>query len=119
MQDQQTKTLAAERDKTWQQALSHWNEARIARQARQPGQRCRSLEALAAAVQELRSLGQLEANRAELRDDALASLTLWDVRAVKRLPAAPGLASPAVDPLGQLLRFRRGPERGLLAAPCG
>ena len=101
LRDQQVKTVAAERDKTWQQALSHWKEARIARAARQPGQRWRSLEALAATVQELRSLGQLEASRAELRDDAIASLTLWDVRPVKRLAGAPGLPAPAIDPLGR------------------
>ena len=119
LQDQQTKTLAAERDKTWEQALSHWKEARIARAARQPGQRCRSLEALAAAVQELRSLGQLEANRAELRDDAIASLTLWDVRPVGHLSggARPRLLRRSIPWAATTLR--RGPEPGLLAAPRG
>jgi WD40 repeat protein/serine/threonine protein kinase len=101
LQDQQTRTRAAERDTTWQLALSRWQEARILREARQPGQRHRSLEALAAAVRYLRSLDQLEAHRRELRDDAIAALTLWDVRAVKRLPAAPRLPFPGVDPLRQ------------------
>jgi serine/threonine protein kinase len=101
LKEQQTKTLAAERDKTWGLALSHWKDARIARASRQPGQRWRSLEALAAAVQELRSLDRLEDNRAELRDDAIASLTLWDVRPVKRLSGAPGRPGPAIDPLGR------------------
>jgi serine/threonine protein kinase/WD40 repeat protein len=100
LQEQQNKTIAAERDKTLQLAQSRWNEARLSRQARRPGQRYRSLEALAEAVRHLRSLEQLQANRAELRDDALASLTLWDVRPVKRL-AAPRIPWPAVDPLGQ------------------
>jgi serine/threonine protein kinase/WD40 repeat protein len=92
---------AAEREKTLQLALARWNEARMTRQARQPGQRHRSLEALAATVQDLRSLGELEAHRDELRDDALACLTLWDVRPVSRLPVAPLRPLPAVDPLGQ------------------
>jgi serine/threonine protein kinase/WD40 repeat protein len=110
LRGQQIKTLAAERDRTWQQALSHWKETRIARAARQPGQRWRSLEALAATVQALRSLGQLEANRAELRDDAIASLTRWDVRAVGRLSAAPRLPGPGVDPLGQHYAFAEAPS---------
>ena len=58
-------------------------------------------------MQELRSLGQLEANRDELRDDAIASLTLWDVRAVGRLSATPGLAKPGVDPLAGITRSPR------------
>jgi serine/threonine protein kinase/WD40 repeat protein len=101
LREQQIKTRAAERDTTWEQAMSHWKEARIAHAARQPGQRWRSLEALAAAVHELRSLGRLDASRAELRDDAIASLTLWDVRPVKRLSGTPGLPGPVVDPLGR------------------
>jgi serine/threonine protein kinase/WD40 repeat protein len=108
--EQQTKAMAAERDKTWEHALTHWKEARISRAARQPGQRWRSLDDLAAAVQELRSLGQLGANRAELRDDAIASLTLWDVRAVGHLPAPSGLATPSVDPLGEYYAFAEAPN---------
>lgn len=96
---QELQTRAAERDKTLQLALGRWNEARLSRQARRPGQRYHSLEALADTVRHLRSLDQLEAKRPELRDDALASLTLWDVRAVKRLSAAPDRFL-AVDPLG-------------------
>ena len=57
LQEQQIKTETAERDKTWETALSHWKEARMARESRQPGQRWRSLEALTAAVQELRLFG--------------------------------------------------------------
>jgi serine/threonine protein kinase/WD40 repeat protein len=110
LRDQHIKTLAAERDKTWGLALAHWKEARIARSARQPGQRWRSLEALAAALQELRSLGQFEANRAELRDDAIASITLWDVRPVKHLSGTPGLPSPEVDALGRHYAFVDAPN---------
>jgi serine/threonine protein kinase/WD40 repeat protein len=106
--DQQTKALAAERDKTWEHALTLWQEARISRAARQPGQRWRSLDDLSAAVLELRSLGQLEAKRAELRDDAIASLTLWDVRPVGHLPSKPGLATSRVDPLGQSYAYAEG-----------
>jgi serine/threonine protein kinase/WD40 repeat protein len=91
----------AERGKTLQLALSRWNEARLVRRSRQPGQRQRSLEALTEAVRHLHSLGQLETRRRELRDDAIASLTLWDVRPVKHLPATPVRSLPAVDPLGQ------------------
>jgi serine/threonine protein kinase/WD40 repeat protein len=101
LKDQRDRTLAAERDRSWGLALSQWKEARIARAARQPGQRWRSLDALAAAARELRSLGRFEASRAELRDDAIASLTLWDVRLLSRLPGAPGLPAPAADPLGR------------------
>jgi serine/threonine protein kinase/WD40 repeat protein len=110
LRDQQTRTTAAERDKAWQHALSHWKEAQIARAARQPGQRWRSLEDLAAAVQHLRSLGQLEANRAEMRDDAISSLTLWDVRAVGHLPASTGLATPRIDPLGKYYAMAEAPN---------
>jgi WD40 repeat protein len=101
LQAQQQRARAAEREQTLQLALTRWNESRLARQARQPGQRYRSLEALAEAVRHLRSLGQLETHRPELRDDALASLTLWDVRAVQHQPRVPGLPWPVVDPLGR------------------
>jgi serine/threonine protein kinase len=99
LQEQQTKTQAAEREKTLQLAMSRWKEAQLSRQSRRPGQRYHSLEALAEAVQLLRSVDQLEAHSLELRNDAIASLTLWDVRPGKRLSAAPGLPWPAVDPL--------------------
>jgi serine/threonine protein kinase/WD40 repeat protein len=101
LHQQQTKTQSAERDKTLELAQLRWNEARLCRQARRPGQRYRSLEALAETVRHLRSLNRLEANRSELRDDALAALTLWDVRAVKNFPAERTLWWESVDPLGQ------------------
>jgi serine/threonine protein kinase/WD40 repeat protein len=101
LQEQQSQTRAAQRDKTLQLARARWNEARLSRQARRPGQRYRSLEALAEAVRHLRFLDQLEAKRPELRDDAIAAFTLWDVRPVRHLAVAPGLPWPAVDPLGQ------------------
>jgi serine/threonine protein kinase/WD40 repeat protein len=100
LQEQQTRTRAAEREKTLQLAQARWNEARLTRQAHQPGQRHRSLEALAEAVRHLRSLDQLEERRLALRNDAIACLTLWDVRPVKHLSRAPGLPAPTVDPLG-------------------
>jgi WD40 repeat protein/serine/threonine protein kinase len=92
---------AAERDRTLQLALTRWNEARLSRQTGQPGQRYHSLETLAEAVRLLGSLDQLEAHRLSLRNDALASLTLWDARPSKHLPVAPGLPWAAVDPLAQ------------------
>jgi serine/threonine protein kinase len=104
LREQQVKTRAAEaaeRDKAQKLALSYWRETRTSRQARQPGRRFSSLGALAEAVQQLRSLDQLADHRAELRDDAIASLTLWDVRPVRRLPVAPLRPLPAVDPLGR------------------
>ncbi len=101
LQEQQGQTRAAERDRTLQLALARWNEARLTLQARRPGQRYRSLEALAETVRHLRSLDQLEADRPELRNYALAALTLWDVRPVRRLSAVPGLPPPGVDPQGQ------------------
>jgi serine/threonine protein kinase/WD40 repeat protein len=96
-----TERDAAEREKTLQLALARWKEAQITRQARQPGQRSRSLEALAETVRLLRGLDQLQDHKAGLRDDAIACLTLWDVRAVKCLPASARLARPGVDPLGR------------------
>jgi serine/threonine protein kinase/WD40 repeat protein len=102
LEEQQRKTTAAERDKTLQLAFSRWNEARLSRQARRPGQRYRSLDALAQSVRHLRSLDQLEAHRLELRNDVIASLALWDVRPVKQYSTkAPGLPGPWLDPLGQ------------------
>ncbi|HKI32071.1 MAG TPA: serine/threonine-protein kinase, partial [Gemmataceae bacterium] len=101
LQAQEQQTRAAERENTLQLARALGNEARITRQSRQPGWRYRSLETLAEAVRHLRSLDQLEANRPQLRDEAIASLTLWDVRAVKRLSAAPPLPWRGVDPLGR------------------
>jgi serine/threonine protein kinase/WD40 repeat protein len=98
---QEQQARAAEREKTLQLAMARWREARMIRQSRQPGQRFRSLKALEATVGELRSLGQLDARRAELRDDALACLTLWDVHAVSQLPVAPLRPLPAIDPLGR------------------
>jgi serine/threonine protein kinase/WD40 repeat protein len=101
LRDQQAKTRAAEREKTVQLAKALRNEARLTRQARQPGQRYHSLEVLAEAVRHLRDLDQLEAQRLELRNDAIASATLWDVRPVKQLASVPGLPPPAVDRLGR------------------
>jgi WD40 repeat protein len=98
---QEQQTQAAEREKTWQLALARWHDARLSRQTRQPGQRYRSLEALAETVRHLRSLDQFEASRRELRDDTLAALTLWDVRAGKRLAAERTQWLQSVDPLGQ------------------
>jgi WD40 repeat protein len=98
---QEQRAQSAERELTLRLAMMRWNEARMTRQARQPGQRYRSLEALAATVRDLRSLDQLDAHRAELRDDVLACLTLWDVRAINRLPVPPLRPLPAVDPLGR------------------
>jgi serine/threonine protein kinase/WD40 repeat protein len=98
LQAQQEQTRAAEREKTLQLASALSNEARLSRQARQPGRRYRSLEAIAQAVDGLRSLDQLERHRLDLRNDALASLTLWDVRPVKRFPAS---AMYWADPLGE------------------
>jgi serine/threonine protein kinase/WD40 repeat protein len=83
---QEQKTRAAERAQTLQLALSRWNEARIYRQTRQPGQRYRGLEALAEAVRHFRSLDSLESYKIELRNDAIACLSRWDVRPVKRWP---------------------------------
>jgi serine/threonine protein kinase/WD40 repeat protein len=100
LQEQETRTRAAERDKTLQLALARWNEAQLTRQARRPGQRYRSLEALSEAVQGLRSLGELDTRRLKLRNDAIASLILWDVRPVRHLAATPGLF-PSFDPLGR------------------
>jgi WD40 repeat protein/serine/threonine protein kinase len=116
LQDQQAKTRDAEREKTVQLAKALRNEARLTRQARQPGQRYRSLDVLAEAVRHLRHLDQLEVHRVELRNDAVASLTLWDVRPVKHLASAPGLPPPALDLMGRhytsidapnLISFRR------------
>jgi serine/threonine protein kinase/WD40 repeat protein len=101
LQEQHTRTRAEEREKTLQLAMARWNEARLSRQARQPGQRYRSLDALAEAVRQLRAVGQLEAHRLDLRNDAIASLTLWDVRPVKRISSPPCPSHPSVDPLGQ------------------
>jgi WD40 repeat protein len=100
----------AEREKVLDLALTGWNEARLSRQARHPGQRYRSLEALAESVRQLRSLDQLDAHRADLRDDAIASLTLWDVRPVRNLPATLPLPWPAVDPLGRHYATADGPN---------
>jgi len=113
LQAQEQETRLAEREKTLQLALARWNEARTCRQARQPGQRYHSLEALAEAVRHLRSLDQLEAHRLELRNDAIASLTLWDVRPAKRLLSVPGHPQPWVawfDPLGQHYASTDGPN---------
>jgi serine/threonine protein kinase/WD40 repeat protein len=104
LQDQQNKTRAAEataRDKSGKLALLYWKETRASRQARQPGVRYSSLEALTEAMRQLRELNQLEANRPELRDDAIATLALWDVRPIKHLPSAPGQPHPCLDPLGE------------------
>jgi serine/threonine protein kinase/WD40 repeat protein len=81
-----TERDAAERDKTMQLAQSRWNEARALRRSRQPGQRLRSLEALAEAVHLLKSLDRLERSKLELRNEAINCLSLWDVREVLRQP---------------------------------
>jgi serine/threonine protein kinase/WD40 repeat protein len=96
----------AERENTLQLARARWNEARLIGQSRKPGQRYRSLEALAEAVRHLRSLDQLEAHRLGLRNDAIACLTLWDVRSVKQFPREPR----NFDPLGQHYASADGPN---------
>jgi serine/threonine protein kinase len=90
----------AEREKALQLAMARWNESRLIRQSRKPGQRYQSLETLAEAVRHLRSLDQLDDHRLALRNDAIASLTLWDVRPGKHLSQVPSLPPPVVDPLG-------------------
>jgi serine/threonine protein kinase/WD40 repeat protein len=107
---QLARTQAAERDKTLQLAQARWNEAQNCRMARQPGQRYHSLEALAEAVRHLRSLDQLDTHRLGLRNDAIASLTLWDVRPVKHLARVPSLPAPWLDPLGQHYASADGPN---------
>jgi serine/threonine protein kinase/WD40 repeat protein len=97
LQDQEAETRAAEREKTLQLAHARWNEARLSRQARQPGQRYHGLDALGETVRHLRSLGQLEDHRLGLRNDTIAALTLWDVRLVKRHSPQPGCPSPVLD----------------------
>jgi serine/threonine protein kinase/WD40 repeat protein len=110
LQDQQAKTQAAERDKTFQLAQARWNEARNCRLARQPGQRFQSLEALVEAARHLRSLDQLGARRLGLRNDAIASLALWDVRPVKHLASVPGLPPPALDLMGRYYAYIDAPN---------
>jgi serine/threonine protein kinase/WD40 repeat protein len=86
LEAQEQKTRAAQRETTLQLALARWNEARAWRRTGQPGQHFRSLEALAEAVRHLRSLDLLERHRLDLRNDAIACLSLWDVREVTRRP---------------------------------
>jgi serine/threonine protein kinase/WD40 repeat protein len=94
VQEQQTR--AAEREKTRQLALARWNEARALRQARQPGQRFRSLDALADSVRHLQSLNLLESRKLDLRDEAVACLSLSDVRVLARR-SLPGDCCVAFD----------------------
>jgi serine/threonine protein kinase/WD40 repeat protein len=111
LQAQEQRARAAEREVTLQLAQARWNEARNTRQARQPGQRYHSLEALAEAVRHLRSLDQLEAHRLGLRNDALACLTLWDVRPVRQLSrVSSNFPDPCFDPLGQHYACADGPN---------
>jgi serine/threonine protein kinase/WD40 repeat protein len=84
LEAQEQETHAAERGKTLQLAEARWNEARALRQTRQPGQRFRSLDALADAVRHLHSLDLLAARQIELRNEAIACLGLPDVREVTR-----------------------------------
>jgi WD40 repeat protein/serine/threonine protein kinase len=86
LETQEKETRAAERGKTLQLAEARWNEARALRQARQPGQRFRSLDTLAEAVRHLRSLNMLELRKLALRNDAIACLSLSDVRELARRP---------------------------------
>jgi WD40 repeat protein/serine/threonine protein kinase len=90
LEAQEQETRAAERGKTRQLAEARWNEARALRQARQPGQRFRSLAALADAVRHLQSLDLLEPGKLELRNEAIACLSLPDVREVRRRSLAVG-----------------------------
>ena len=45
-----------------------------------------------------------------MRDDAIASLVLWDIRAKGHLQVSPGLAAPSIDPLGQNYASADGPN---------
>jgi WD40 repeat protein len=90
LEAQEQQTRAAERDKTLQLAVARWNEARALRQARHPGQRLRTLDALADAVRHLRSLDLLEPRKLDLRNDAIACLSLSDLREVTRRPLPAG-----------------------------
>jgi WD40 repeat protein len=81
---QEQATRAAERDKTFQLAQAQWNEARALRQAWQPGQQFRSLDALKEAAAHLRSLHLLGPRKLELRNEAVACLGLSDMRELTR-----------------------------------
>jgi WD40 repeat protein len=86
LQTQEEQTRAAEREKTLQLALARWNEARALRQTRQRGQRLHSLEALAETVRHLQSLNLLEPRKLELRNEAIACLSLPDLRKIASGP---------------------------------
>ncbi len=79
----------AERQRTDELAKSYLEQARARRYSRQVGQRFQSLEALAAAARIVRGLdlesGDRETRLQQLRDEAVASLTLTDVLSERHL----------------------------------
>jgi hypothetical protein len=74
------------REKLWR---SMWEQARATRLSRRIGQRIDSLATLAEAAELARDLGLPEKDVLELRNEAIASLALPDLRVVKEWPGCP------------------------------
>jgi eukaryotic-like serine/threonine-protein kinase len=85
----------AEREKTRQLAIAHVREAQARRNSGQVGRRFESLESLKKAVELFRGLGQLDEERTlELRNEAIACLTLVDLKPGKEWPRDPEWSAP-------------------------
>jgi serine/threonine protein kinase/WD40 repeat protein/tetratricopeptide (TPR) repeat protein len=94
----------AEREKTEKLALSHFKEAQAKRWSGRAGRRFESLELLKMAAELYRGLDQLDGQRTlELRNEAIACLTLADLKPGKEWHQDPGWSRPCgFDPTLQL-----------------
>jgi serine/threonine protein kinase/WD40 repeat protein/tetratricopeptide (TPR) repeat protein len=94
----------AEREKTEKLALSYFKEAQAKRWSGRAGRRFESLELLNMAAELYRVLDQLDGRRTlELRNEAIACLTLADLKPGKEWRQDPGWSQPrGFDPTLQL-----------------
>lgn len=87
--------LRAEKERTLQLAIAQLRESQARRQSGLMGRRFDSLEVLAKATANFRSLGPLDAARTvELRNEAIACLTLADMKPGRGVPKDPNWSRP-------------------------
>ena len=109
-QEAHDKTLVAVHEANLQLFNAYHAQARAIRSSGRPGQRLDALDAVAKAVQLIPSVGLGDDERIALRDEAIGSLALVDLRPVRRWKARENLTQGATTLSGdfEFLTFSEG-----------